>query len=94
MTFFWILWIFNAIMSLIPLYFFFIGLGDGTITSKNIGMWLIILLVVAAVLGGSYLLKAANQLSLAKVLLIVAAIPGLLAVLYFLIVFTTKPRWN
>jgi len=94
MTTFWILWIFNALMALIPLYFFFIGIGDGSITSRNIGLWMIILLIVAVVVGGSLLLKSANQMGLAKALLMVAAIPGLLAILYFAVVMTSKTRWN
>ncbi len=94
MTTFWILWIFNALMALIPVYFFFIGIGDGSITSRNIGLWMIILLIVAVVVGGSLLLKSANQMGLAKALLIVAAIPGLLAILYFAVVITSKTRWN
>lgn len=94
MTSFWILWIFNALMCLIPVYFFFIGLGDGTITSRNIGLWFVILLLVAVVLVGSFLLKAANQMALAKVILILAAIPGILVLLYFIIVFTSKPNWH
>ncbi len=94
MTTFWILWIFNALMCLIPVYFFFVGLGDGTITSRNIGLWFLILLVVAIVLVGSFLLKSANQMAIAKVILSVAAIPGVLALLYFIIVFTSKPNWH
>ncbi|MEO6131684.1 MAG: osmoprotectant transporter permease [Saprospiraceae bacterium] len=91
---FWILWIFNALICLVPVYFFFAGLNDGTITSRNIGLWFLILLIVAVVLGGSYLLKAANQLTLARLLLIFAAIPGICVVLYFIIVFTSKPNWH
>ncbi|MBK9981697.1 MAG: osmoprotectant transporter permease [Saprospiraceae bacterium] len=94
MTTFWILWIFNALMCLIPVYYFFIGLGDGTITSRNIGLWFLILLVVAIILVGSFLLKTANQMALAKVILMIAAIPGILALLYFIIVFTSKPNWR
>jgi hypothetical protein len=74
MTLFWILWIFTAIMSLIPVYFFFIGLNDGTITARNIGLWVIILL--------------------AKGLLMLAAVPGLFVVLYFVVVLTNKTKWN
>ena len=67
---------------------------DGTVSSKNIGIWFILLLVVAVVLVGSYLLRAANQMALAKTLLIIAAIPGILAILYFAVVMISKPRWN
>lgn len=94
MTTFWILWIFNALVALVPVYFFFVGLGDGSITSRNIGMWAIILLIVALILGGTMFLKSQNQLTIAKGILIVTAIPGVLALLYMLIVMTSKTRWN
>ena len=94
MTLFWILWIFNALMALVPVYFFFVGLADGSITSRNIGLWGLILLVVVAILIGSWWLQAHNQLGWAKGLLIFAAVPGVLVLLYFIIVMTSKPRWN
>lgn len=93
MTFFWILWCFNALVALVPIYFFYVGLNDGTVTSKNIGLWFIILLIVAVVVGGSLLLRQQYP-GLAKGILIVAAIPGLLACLYMLIVMTSNTRWN
>jgi hypothetical protein len=94
MTLFWILWTFCGLMSLVPVYFFFVGLKDGSITARNIGLWAIILMVVAAVLGGSVWLKSHNELSLAKILLIIAAVPGILVLIYFLIVITSKTKWN
>jgi hypothetical protein len=93
MTFFWILWSFSALMSLVPIYFFFVGLADGSITSKNMGLWALILLIVAAVLLGSLWLKG-DHLGLSKIILLLAAIPGLFVLLYFLIVITSKARWN
>ena len=94
MTTFWILWAFNALVALVPIYFFFVGLGDGTVSSRNIHYWLIIMLIVAAVIGGTLYLKSVNQLPAAKVILILAAIPGLLALAYFAIILIGKPRWN
>ena len=94
MTAFWILWVFNALMALIPIYFFFIGISDGSVSSNNIGIWTVLLLVVAAVIGGSLLLKAYNQMQLAKTLLIIAAIPGAVAIIFFAVVMISKPRWN
>ena len=94
MTIFWILWIFTAIMSLVPIYFFFIGLNDGSITARNIGLWAIILLIIAGVLIGSCWLKDHERLGMAKGLLMLAAIPGLFVVLYFVVVLTSKARWN
>lgn len=94
MTIFWILWIFTAIMSLVPIFFFFIGIKDGSITMRNIVLWLIILLAIAGVLTGSFWLKDNDRLGLAKSLLMLAAIPGLFVVLYFVVVLTSKAKWN
>ncbi len=94
MTFFWILWIFNALMALIPVYFFFVGLGDGTVTSRNMGIWAILLLAIVAILGGTQWLRMHQHLGIAKTILIIAAIPGLFFLLYLAIVVIGKPRWN
>ena len=94
MSFFWILWAFIALMSLVPIYFFFVGLADGSITSRNLGLWGLILLAVGAVLIGTLMLKSHDHLALARLILVLAAIPGFLVLLYFLIVFTSKTRWN
>jgi hypothetical protein len=94
MNLFWILWIFTAVMSVIPVYFFFIGLKDGSITSRNLILWIGILLTIGAVLYGSLWLRGHNRLPLAEWLLGFAAVPGVLVLLYFLVVIISKPRWN
>lgn len=94
MTLYTILWYFTAIMSVVPVYFFFIGLKDGSITTRNIVLWLIILLIIAGVLIGSNWLRDHDRLSMAKWLLALAAIPGALVLLYFIVVMIGKPRWN
>lgn len=94
MTFFWILWGFDAFVGLIVLYFFMIGLNDGSVSSFNMGMWTILLLALAAIMGGSLWLKSLNHIGLAKVLLCLLAIPGLLFGLFMLLMITTNTRWN
>lgn len=89
-----ILWVFNAIMSLVPIYFFFAGLADGTVSSDNIGIWAIILIVIAGVIGGSYWLKENNHLTGAKIILIIAAIPSVIVLIFFLSVILSNTRWN
>ena len=91
---FWILWIFNALMSLIPVSFFFIGLSDGSIDGDNIGIWMLILAVVGLILGGTYWLKTKNQLFLAKIILIISSIPSLIAILYIAMFMFGDVRWN
>lgn len=89
-----ILWGFNALMSLIPVSFFFIGLSDGSIDGDNIGIWMLILAVVGLILGGTYWLKTKNQLILAKIILIISSIPSLIAILYMGMIIFGDVRWN
>ena len=91
---FWILWIFNALMALIPVCFFFIGMSDWSIDARNMAMWLGILAFVGLLLGGSYWLKTKEQVLAAKVILWISTAPYLFAILYFIIVLTSNGRWN
>ncbi len=86
MTFFWILWGFDALIALIFIGFFLVGLADGSVSSFNIMLWLGILAGLAAVLLGSLYFKQHNLLGLAKSLLSVLAVPGFL---FFLMSFLT-----
>ncbi len=94
MKFFWILWGFDAVITLIFLYFFFVGLTDGSVSSVNARLWFLILAASGAILLGSYWLQTNQQPGWATALLCVLAIPGLLAGLFFLLVLITNPRWN
>jgi hypothetical protein len=94
MTFFWVLWGFDAIISLIVLYFFFVGLADGSVSSFNMGLWLMILAAVGGVMLGSLWLKSNNHLSLSKVILCIFAVPGLLYGLFVLMMLGNNGRWN
>jgi hypothetical protein len=93
-SFFWILWGFDALITLVVVYFFLIGLGDGSVSSRNMMMWVALLAVVGGVLGGGYYLYTHGQPALAKTLLWLLAAPGLIAVLFMLVVIISKPRWN
>ena len=94
MILFWVFWGIDAIVALIALYFFFIGLADGSVSSFNMGLWLILLIGLAAVLIGSFSLKAAGKLALAKVLAGVLAVPALLFLIFFIVVIASGEKWN
>ena len=93
MTFFWILWGFDALISLVVLYFFMVGLSDGSVSASNMSLWLVILLIIAAVMGGSLWLKT-DHMVLAKVILILMALPGFFYGLFLLIAVGSGARWN
>ncbi|MCB9291286.1 MAG: osmoprotectant transporter permease [Lewinellaceae bacterium] len=94
MAFFWILWGFDACIALVALYFFFIGLGDGSVSSFNLGIWLLLLGGLAVILLWSLWLKGRERLLLAKGVLAILAAPGLLYALFMLLVILSGSRWN
>jgi hypothetical protein len=91
---FWILWVIDTAIALVALYFFFVGLADGSVSNFNIGLWLLILSGLASIVGGSLWLKSAGHPGLATVLLLILAVPGFLYGLFLLIVLLAPPRWN
>jgi hypothetical protein len=91
---FWLLWGFDALIALVVLYFFFTGLSDGSVSSFNAGLWLIILLGLAGIMGGSLCLISAGRRGIAMAVLLLLAIPGVLYLIFLLILITTTSRWN
>lgn len=88
--FFWILWGFDALIALVVLYFFAIGLLDGSVSSFNMGLWLLVLVLLAAVLLGSLQLVKHHYPLGAKLLLSALAAPGFLFGLMMLIMMGVK----
>lgn len=87
MKLFWILWGIDAVVALVLLYFFLIGLIDNTISSENLGLWLLILVFVGGVLFGSNILRINGYVIFAKIILAVIAIPALLYLLFIFNLF-------
>src|ERR1051325_6776079 len=58
-----ILWGIDALTALVFVVFFIIGIGDGTVSSFNIMLWLLILGILAAVLIGSISLQRVGRRS-------------------------------
>jgi hypothetical protein len=88
--FFWILWGFDALIALVFLYFFFVGIGDGSVSSFNMGMWLLILSGLAAVLVSGFLLNRYQHQTAAKLVLSLVAFPGLMYGLFVLMLMGVK----
>lgn len=94
MYLFRILWGVDALVAFILLYFFFVGLGDNSVSSYNAGLWFLLLATMAGVLLGSLWLNAHQHRILANVLLSIIAIPGLLYSAFMLLLLLSNPRWN
>jgi len=89
-----VLWWFDALIAAVFIYFFFVGLADGSVSSFNMGLWLFILAALAAILAGGQALSRSAHPKAALTLLLLLAIPGVIGVAFMLIVVITQPRWN
>jgi hypothetical protein len=84
----------DVVASAVIVYFFFVGLGDGSVSSFNAGLWAAILVGVAAILLGGWRLSAADRRGAATALLAVMALPALAFGLFVLLLVVTQPNWN
>ena len=91
---FWLPWTIDAIVAAIALFFFLWGLEDGTVSSRNAGIWAMLLASLAIVVGGSLWLKSTGRRGLGIALALLLAVPGLLVGLFFLALIIAQPRWN
>jgi len=84
----------GSIALLIALYFFGIGLIDGSVSSFNIVLWMALLGGLLGVVGGGWLLNTRGHRGAAILLLALLAVPAILAALFFLLIVILQPRWN
>jgi len=91
---FWILWGFDVLVALVVVYFFLVGLNDGSVSSFNMGLWTTILAVLAVVMGGSVWLKSRGQTALAVAFLLLLALPALFFAGFSILLISLPHRWN
>ncbi|MBS0239813.1 MAG: osmoprotectant transporter permease [Proteobacteria bacterium] len=84
----------DAIALLIAAYFFFVGIGDGSISSFNVTLWLFVLAGIIAILGVGYHFRTQGQTAMANGVLAILAVPTILAGLFVLSILIAQPRWN
>jgi hypothetical protein len=83
-----------AAVLAVAVYFFAAGIADGSVSSFNILLWLIVLVCLGSIVAGGYGLNANGQRRTATALLAVLAVPGLLAAIFILALVVFQPRWN
>ena len=91
---FWVPWAIDAVVAAVVVGFFFIGVGDRSVSSYNIVLWTGLIAALAVVVGGSLVLKAAGQRVLAIVLVLLLAVPATLFCLFWVVIILSNPRWN
>jgi len=91
---FYLLWGIDLLVGLIVGGFFLAGISDGSVSADNIGLWCVLLAVLASVIGGSLALHLATQRVAAIVLAAVLALPALGFALLMGALIVLNPRWN
>jgi len=84
----------DVLVALVVVYFFVVGLADGSVSSFKMSLWLGLLAVVAAVVGGGWILDANGRRGAAIAVLLILAVPGILYGLFILLIVIAQPRWN
>ncbi len=84
----------DAIALLIAAYFFFVGIGDGSVSSFNIVLWFTVLAGIVAILGVGYWFQTEGKTGMANGVLATLAVPAILAGLFVLSILIAQPRWN
>jgi hypothetical protein len=87
-------WVIDAIIAGVCLYFFVVGLNDGSVSSFNIVLWLTLLGALGAVLWGGRKLRASGHPRAAVMTLLLPAVPGVLMGLFFLVLILGHPDWR
>ena len=91
---FWLPWGIDALIGAVALYFFFVGLADGSVSSFNMGLWMLILFVLTAIVGGSIWLRSRGNQGIAVALLLLLAIPGALVGFLLLALLIVRPDFK
>ncbi|MEM7224117.1 MAG: osmoprotectant transporter permease [Pseudomonadota bacterium] len=84
----------DSIAALAVVYFFVVGLADGSISSFNMQLWIGILFAVAAIIAGGLAARRATKLVLANVVLAMLAVPAALYGVFIGAVVISGTPWN
>ena len=84
----------GSLALLIALYFFGVGLADGSVSSFNIVLWLGILSTAGAILFAGHALRTNGHPKAAVALLAVLAVPGISYALLVILFVFSGARWN
>lgn len=84
----------NCAAALVALYFLFIGLADGSVSSFNAGIWTALIAGIAAILIGGWLLNAKGYRGAAIAVSLILAGPAVLYVLFVLMLIVMQPDFR
>jgi len=84
----------DVLATIVLWYFFFAGIGDGSVSDFNIQLWVGVLLGTAAIIAGGVALRRAGKRVLANIVLAILAAPTAFYGFFILVILLTGERWN
>ena len=84
----------SALTTATFVVFFLIGIGDGSVSSFNLVLWLALLAAMGVSLWAGQALRAKGKFGAAIAALAFTAVPGILAAFFILVLLITQPRWT
>ena len=84
----------DVIVALAALAFFFMGVGDGTVSTSNIALWVALLGGLAAIVFGSLRLGDRGYRMAGTLLAGILAVPAMLVGIGLVVAMTSGVRWN
>jgi hypothetical protein len=76
------------------IWFFVLGLGDGSVSEFNILLWLGLLAVACGVPALGAALQGNGQALAAKLVLALGAVPAAIGIVVLLVLIVAPPRWH
>lgn len=84
----------DVVVAAVIGFFFVIGVGDGSVSSFNIVLWIGILTAVAVTLIAGILLHRNDRKVLGNLTLSLLAVPATLYCAFFALIILTAPSWQ
>lgn len=91
---FWIVFGFDTVLAFAFLFFFLVGIADGSVTPANMALWITILTVLMAIVVGSLTLRVKERNRAAMSLALALGVPGLLVGLLFVGTLLLQPDFK
>jgi hypothetical protein len=84
----------DAIVPIIAIFYFFVGISDGTVSSRNIMMWVLLLAALVLLWLACLYFYKAGWIKLAWAIAILLGLPAMIGLLYILMFMFGNVRWN
>jgi hypothetical protein len=91
---FWIALGIDTVIGFTFLFFFLVGIADGSVTSLNMRLWIAVLAALTALVVACLTLYVKHRHRLATGLALTLAAPAVLAGILFLVTLVLNPRSN